>query len=1669
MKKRILLGFLFALVLSVICIFAVSAKSVVGYGDCGDNLVWTLDDEGTLEISGSGDMSYWVFSENVPWHSFRKNIKTIKIGSGVTNIGRCAFDSCTNLTAISIPEGIGSIGDYAFSYCIRLTDIDIPEGVRSIGSNAFYYCSRLVSIDIPKGVESIGHYTFCNCLNLKSITLPEGLYSIGNFAFYVCSSLEYMDIPESVAYIGECAFRSCTELDFINVHEDNAFFSNDVRGVLFNRDKSVLIQYPAGNYERTYVIPESVLTIGNYAFRHSKNLLSVVLHSGIKSVGSGAFYNCTGLVKIITYGMSNPFGYDRSVFSNCHGDFSIYGYSGSSIRNYASNNQIPFVPIAESNVIYSGQCGDNLTWQLHENGVLHISGYGDMWDFGFGEAPWMAYAVKINIRVIVIEVGVTSIGACAFSYLQTVYGITLPDSINTIGYSAFCGCSGIASFSVPRNATIIGESAFSGCTNLRYVTFNPGLVQIGDRAFENCCSLEYITLPNSLTNIGYYAFSDCTILESVTVNNRNLVFCDNVFYNCPSTLTLYGYSGSTTDAYAKKYGSKFVALYEEASIKHIYQESIQIAPTCTASGKKMKTCTVCGYVEYQTVPALGHSFSLSWVTDRQPTCTEKGSTSRHCSRCGEKTDAISIEAKGHSFGGWVTDVIPTLANDGLKSRSCTVCGYKETAAISKQEYDIENNPGYGTVNFRVVDAATLEPIGGITISCKDVTVATDENGKAYAVLPVGKQKFNVYGGSYLSRSLEYNIVSGVNNIPDIGISTRPLVDASFNHHEMTLDEIKATGIDITNPANHHVYNYELKMVYTPDVDYYKVNFYWNKDGKLVDIKPVPIPDPEIKPAPGSDIKPAPGLDIKPVPGSDIKPIIHRPQGSSPYIEYPSTSARPYPTFIYPVSERCYLVVHGQVKWLKEMYDIEMIVINNSNTDTIENSTAVLSLPEGLSLAEMVKGKEQSLEQKIEYIAEGETAVLSWCIKGDKKGSYNIDVSLEGTLMPFNEKFSYKYTTEKPIIVEAGSAMHMTFEVPGIVYYGKNCPVRVTLENVSDMPVYFMTHKINSVGQYKILSYSDGNSVKEEYGTAGGGSIYREIFNPGEKMIIELSTNILFDSDFIKERFFDTGASIDGLDTMIKAFEVYEKAAENISDLTDVFEKAMLNLPENSDAGALAKKAFASLISECSVINSNAVYLYSTVTGSEYYYIVKRLADTAENVTISENELVLCAEFINKTIADAKSKASEDYNSFDKVTSVIISTPVKFLLSEVVVTTLEGSTTEIPYTVRVIENTDVPLYFGTENIAVLAYSTLVEQLGEVDIPLVLKLTDTPDSPEGYKDVIEYLRAVKEDIRRFAAKSTTGKTSFKAWIEDADGKIIQSDAEWESTTSVKARSTESTFTLLCSNPTAKVENGIMTFEGAGYIDVIPHTNEGATLVIEMTENGETKTDKYQIDVVEEHECASYKWETLIPADNGVGYRAQLCSECDSITKIESFSANVFLDVPTDSWYHSAVQYVVTNGIMNGVSETEFSPENGLTRAMFITVLHRLTGSPAGEAHAFTDVQSDSWYNSAVEWASSSGIINGVSEGIFAPDNQITREQMATVVYRYAKYKNYDMKGAQSVEYRDAENIALYANEAVLWCSEKGIMNGNADGTFMPGDSSTRSQAATVFMRLLTVFDK
>ncbi len=645
----------FSIILSTFLCFVIqtNAADVVSSGKYGENIIWTLDDEGTLTLNGSGAMADCAVSE-VPWeHSY---VESVVINDGITSIGAWVFSNHRGLTNVTIHSDVTSIGEYAFNGCYLLETIILPDTlvtisdtalgncpslstfvvdvnnpvfssldgnlfnkekttliqyargktmdtyivrdtVTQIGASAFYLCENLKTVTLPNGIVAIGDRAFFCCSNLNSINIPDSVTSIGDSAFYCCYALSNISIPDGVTSIGDSAFYSCSSLSSINIPNsvtsigDSAFYNC--------------------NSLSSINLPDGVTSIGDSVFFYCSNLSSINIPDGVTSIGDSAFYSCRRLSSISIPDTVASIG--DSAFNYCYKLTDVY-YSSSkthwdeisigSNNNYLTDATIHFTkidvesitldktsielsenetftlvamvePLDATNttvtwstdnsevatvdqngivtahmpgtatitatadgksavcvvtvteIVASGTCGENLTWKLDNEGTLTISGSGAMTDWSSPNSiPWKNNAS--NIKTVIINNDVTTVGANAFYNCNYLTSVTLSEDITTLGMRAFYGCSRLSSIALPDI-----------------------LKTIKSYAFTNCTALTSITLPSKMTTLAEEVFSGCTKLDCIEVDESNPVFSSldgNLFNKAKTKLILYA-PGKTADTY----------------------------------------------------------------------------------------------------------------------------------------------------------------------------------------------------------------------------------------------------------------------------------------------------------------------------------------------------------------------------------------------------------------------------------------------------------------------------------------------------------------------------------------------------------------------------------------------------------------------------------------------------------------------------------------------------------------------------------------------------------------------------------------------------------------------------------------------------------------------------------------------------------------------------------------------------------------------------------------------------------------------------------------------------------------------------------------------------------------------------------------------------------------
>lgn len=430
------------------------------------------------------------------WAFAECNFSNITLPDSLTSIGDYIFNNCDSLTSINLPDDITSIGTWAFYDCDSLTSIDLPAGLTTIGFGAFYNCDKLTSINLPDNVTTIYDNAFYNCNKLTSINLPDNVTTIGNSAFCNCYSLTNIYLPASVTTIGDCVFCDCNSLSEITVDTSNKYFTA-VDGVLFNKNQTELICYPADKDSSAYVVPASVTTIGNNAFYDCDSLTIIDLPAGLTSIDENAFCGCSSFTSIDLPAGLLTIG--EAAFRKCN----------------------------------------NLTSITLPAGLSTI-----------GEGT---FSQCYSLENITLPAGLTSIGEDAFFWCNSLTSIDLPAGLISIGETAFRICDSLESITLPASVTTIGYAAFKSCESLTDVYYS------GTEAQWNAISIGTYNTYLTDATIHYLGSADSAISDKFTLNtgtdaNGEVVNITCYFYDLETTAKL-----NVTDFYYTN-GALHVAL-----------------------------------------------------------------------------------------------------------------------------------------------------------------------------------------------------------------------------------------------------------------------------------------------------------------------------------------------------------------------------------------------------------------------------------------------------------------------------------------------------------------------------------------------------------------------------------------------------------------------------------------------------------------------------------------------------------------------------------------------------------------------------------------------------------------------------------------------------------------------------------------------------------------------------------------------------------------------------------------------------------------------------------------------------------------------------------------------------------------------------------------------------
>ena len=703
-------------------------KTVNQEGKCGDNLTWSLDGSGVLTISGSGDM--WDFEQDgsnaAPW--IGRKLTKLVLSDGITSIGNNALYKCSDITGeLVLPSNLKTIGKGAFEYCSGFSgSLTFPETLMEIKAFAFSDCSGFSGdLILPDGLTAIRAFTFNECEGLNgSLKLPKNLKTIEANAFRACHNLTgKLELPETLTELGGVAFGGCNFTGglripgSVTVVGDNAF-------------------YHCQGFTGTLEFSEGITTILGYSFASCTGFTDVILPESITKIGVASFRDMTGLRDVHYAGTAEQW---------------------KNISIESDNSPLTSANIHYNETVASGNCGDNLTWNLNSAGRLTISGTGVMWDYEwcqdgdvvYSSAPWG----NLNVTNLVLEEGITRIGACAFLDCATIEGkLNLPSTLQEIGDTAFSGCyrlygtlnipSGVkeigdcafqgcygltGTLNLPKSLTYIGEATFNGCSGLTGTLVIPGnVLNIGDWAFRDCSGfIGKMVIPGKVAVIGEYAFAGCTGIEEVTIPLSVLIIEAGAFADCTSLSDVY-YTGDRAHWNHISIGEQNETLHN-ANMHFTGSEVIsrlEIRPTATNTLTARSKLTLSAWDSGKKAKV---KWSLAEGDEAYAAISSSGVLTAKTVSEVQNITVIAAPTDGSPEAQKIIQILPKITikqrekfnlfyRNGSAELSITGCEIEEAQFVASSDFVLEDNDG--KFDIRLAQDAPAKPKTKVTLEIK---------------------------------------------------------------------------------------------------------------------------------------------------------------------------------------------------------------------------------------------------------------------------------------------------------------------------------------------------------------------------------------------------------------------------------------------------------------------------------------------------------------------------------------------------------------------------------------------------------------------------------------------------------------------------------------------------------------------------------------------------------------------------------------------------------------------------------------------------------------------------------------------------------------------------------------------------------------------------------------
>ena len=1601
---------------------------------------------------------------NIGPRAFTRNqIESINIPSSVTSIGDEAF-SCNRLTSIIIPNGVTSIQFDSFSYNL-ISSVVIPDTVTSIGVDAFKFNS-ITSVTIPNSVTSIGSYAF-HCNQITSLNIPNSVTSIGTSAFSY-NSITSLSIPNSLTSLSNEVFRE-NQLTSVAIPSsitsigDNAFRGNELNSVVIP-DSVTCISTGAFaiNKLTSLSIPSSVTNIGEYAF--GENLLtSLNIPNNVTTIGTAAFAN--NLLTDVSIGSGITSIVDTLFQNNKFTTVNIPN-TVTSIGNYAFDNNLLTSLVIPDSIISIGNyafSNNQLASITIGSNVTSIGNYS----FAYNQLasvtiPDSVISIGENtfresqLTSLIIGSGVTSIGGSAFAVNQLT-NVSIGSGVSNIGGYAFA-YNQLASISIPDSVTSIGSYAFTN-NLLTNVSLGSGVSNIGDYAFRSN-PLDNITIPNSVTSIGAYAFQ-YNQLTSVSLGNNVVNIGDSAFVDNNITSVIIPNSVVTIGEYAFRENA-ITSLILGESVTEIKRSafgfnnitSITIPTSVTTIGVfAFGNNRLTKVVIPDTVTSIGDSAFYyqfpSWsilIIASDPSVGKTYALSEGHT-FGKLYPVVSFESNGGSSVGNIASVYDTtIAEPALPTKGEIPFGgwYKESTFANQWNFATDKVPPQDTTLYAkwTYNLTYIADVNGSITGAASQMVDHGKNGTQVTASPAFGYHFQSWSdGVNTASRTDSNIISHKEATATFTINTYTITFTDYDGTVLKTESV-IHGDDATAPADPTRVGYtftgwdldftnvsgNLNIIAQYDANQYQVTFQSNGGSTVNSV--IADYDTTIQ---------TPTLSTK--------------EGYTLEGWYKEEGCVNIWDFYIDTIPTNNIILYA--KWTINSYTVSFDSKEGSSIDSqILNYGTLAAIPTNpTKIGHTFEGwyKEEGCiniwDFNIDTIPVNNiTLYAKWSVNSytvsfdSKEGS-----SIEGQILNYGTKIIEPINPTKTNYIFGG-----WYKDEGYINQWNFETNTVPANNITLYTKWLFTYTLESLEDQTMAPINSGYvfDLQETKTIMLNRTGTGELTN----ITVVLSGENADDFIIINPLVTVLDAETSGTTFNVKARDGL--ASGNYTAIVTVSAESMVNvsftvtqvvnLPPAPTIESVNSGNRHVNITWNSIVGATGYNIYKSTLTGEYEYPLATVDSSVLSYDVRElvngttyyfviRAIVVCDESMNSNEVSSipQTRISgpviiEDNEADD---NIIIPSP-----------TIDNDTgnAKIDLTSESIDNALINAPMNSEGIKKL----------DIEIP---KATEV----NGYMIEISSLNLFGIEKQELEIKTDLGKINLP-------GNMLSDKIEGSINISLmsvdKNKLPEETKVQIGDRPIIEInlsKNGnTINWENplAPVTISLPYVlqaeeNKNAIVVYYIDNKGILKTVR-----------GKYNSETGM-VDFRTNHFSQYAVGYNEVT---------FNDVVETAWYKEAVDFIAAREITTGTGNGNYSPNAKLTRAQFLVMMMRSYGiEPNNNTSINFYDAGNTYYTGYLAAAKELGISGGVGNNMYAPEKEITRQEMFALLYNTLKLIDEIPEGADGKEltaFSDVDQIAPWAKDAVTLLVRTGMISGN-DGKLCLQDTTNRAQMAQMLYNLLS----